>query len=198
MNIKIFFCEPSGNVRRSLRRYANGPCVGGQYSYHDASVMLDETQDKKSASGDLWPHDDPRWPKKCAHCGYQFKDDDNWQLFHDALYRRIDTGEILPWKEMPVGAVRELTWLHDRDEWVGPDGRSLACKTPGGEWYIDSRAKNCTLPDDKVHKCWVRHGKPEDGTLHVDKNGVTCAAGAGSIMAGNYHGFLHHGHLTEC
>lgn len=59
-------------------------------------------------------------------------------------------------------------------------------------------ASNCTMPDDKNHKCWVRHGRPEDGTLHVDKNGHTCAAGAGSIVAGNYHGFLHNGHLTPC
>jgi len=49
-----------------------------------------------------------------------------------------------------------------------------------------------------VHRCWVRHGRPEDGTLHVDKNGVTCAAGAGSIVAGNFHGFLHGGFLTSC
>jgi len=63
---------------------------------------------------------------------------------------------------------------------------------------IDSRASNCTMPDDNAHRCWVRHGRPEDGTLHVDKNGLTCAAGGGSILAGNYHGFLHHGHLVEC
>ena len=35
-----------------------------------------------------------------------------------------------------------------------------------------------------------------DGTLHVDKNGVTCAAGAGSIALPNLHGFLHNGHLA--
>jgi hypothetical protein len=61
---------------------------------------------------------------------------------------------------------------------------------------IDSRASNCTLPNDREHKCWIRHGTPPD--LTVDKNGKTCAAGAGSIQLGNYHGFLRNGHLEEC
>jgi hypothetical protein len=42
----------------------------------------------------------------------------------------------------------------------------------------------------------VRHGRPEDGTLHVDKNGVTCASGGGSIMMADFHGFLHNGNIT--
>ena len=52
------------------------------------------------------------------------------------------------------------------------------------------------MPGDDVHRCWVRHGRPEDGTLHVDKNGQTCAAGAGSIQTHNWHGFLHNGVLS--
>jgi hypothetical protein len=34
---------------------------------------------------------------------------------------------------------------------------------------------------------------PKTGRLHVDKNGNTCAAGAGSIITGKWHGFLHNG-----
>ena len=69
------------------------------------------------------------------------------------------------------------------------------CKLPNGrEWDIDSRCSNCTLPDDRIHRCWVRHGEPPN--IHVDKNGHTCSAGAGSILAGDYHGFLHNGELT--
>lgn len=80
---------------------------------------------------------------------------------------------------------------------VGDDGRSLVVRCPDGhDWMIDSRASNCTLPKNDTHHCWVRHGKPEDGTLHVDKNGATCAAGAGSI--GKWHGFLHGGRFTGC
>ena len=74
-------------------------------------------------------------------------------------------------------------------------GPQLTVVCPNGhEWNIDSRASNCTMPYDYEHRCWVRHGEPPD--IHVDKQGHTCAAGAGSIQAADYHGFLHHGTLT--
>ena len=38
---------------------------------------------------------------------------------------------------------------------------------------------------------------PRTGNVHVDKSGDTCAAGAGSILIGGYHGFLHNGYLTD-
>lgn len=74
------------------------------------------------------------------------------------------------------------------------DGDALWVQTPGGSWCIDSRASNCTMPYDYDHRCWIRHGEPPNVT--VDKNGKTCAAGAGSIQCGNYHGFLQNGALT--
>jgi len=98
----------------------------------------------------------------------------------------------------------------------GPDGRTLIVRCPDGhDWMIDSRASNCGSPcatcgvkyrdhgksshdyvdSQPTHHCWVRRGKPEDGTLHVDKNGHTCDAGAGSIQTPSWHGFLHHGEL---
>jgi hypothetical protein len=64
----------------------------------------------------------------------------------------------------------------------------------GGTWDIDSRASNCTMPYDYAHRCWIRHGEPP--ALTVDKAGVTCQAGAGSIQCGDYHGFLQNGVLT--
>lgn len=75
------------------------------------------------------------------------------------------------------------------------EGPQLTVVCPNGaEWTIDSRASNCTLPYDYEHRCWVRHGDPPNVT--VDKNGLTCAAGGGSIQAGDYHGFLQNGVLT--
>jgi hypothetical protein len=50
------------------------------------------------------------------------------------------------------------------------------------------------MPDDGEHRCWVRHGEPP--RITVDKNGPTCQAGAGSILAGDYHGFLRDGAFT--
>jgi len=111
----------------------------------------------------------------------------------------------------------DLDWLREtfagsaRSLWPGPsptdptlpaahpsysftDGPALWVQTPGGGWCIDSRASNCTMPYDYAHRCWVRHGEPPDIT--VDKNGVTCQAGAGSIQCGSYHGFLQGGVLT--
>lgn len=201
--VRVFFCEELPRLRRSLRRYRSSEqkCPGpkGGMGYCNAAVAIDEVDDADDiTSGDLWPHDDPRWPQFCEGCALPFGDDEPWQLFHDRLYRRLDTGAVTTWREAPIGAVRNCTWLADRVGYRGPDGRCLEVKLPGGHsWIIDSRAKNCTLPNDLEHKCWVRHGRPEDGSLHVDKNGRTCSAGAGSIVSPNWHGFLHHGVLSE-
>lgn len=129
-------------------------------------------------------------------------------------YVRPDTGELMV-SPLPVGAVYAAEgWGHGpqnwrtkradgRDQYVTRvnevDGRVLVCVCPDGHpWTIDARASNCTMPDDDEHWCWVRHGSAEAGTLHVDKNGVTCAAGAGSIATGKWHGFLHGGQLVTC
>lgn len=99
---------------------------------------------------------------------------------------------------LPPGGVWEGLDLEGKPlEPTGPDGRQLWVVLPNGHvWCIDGRASNCTMPDDDEHRCWVRHGSPEDGTLTVDKAGHTCKAGAGSILAGNYHGFLEDGALV--
>lgn len=88
----------------------------------------------------------------------------------------------------------------------GSDGCSIVCITPRTEppnpsdvgwWFIDSRANNCTKRGDHhpmKHRCWVRHGTVGD-PLTVDKNGDTCAAGAGSIQCASWHGFLQNGVL---
>lgn len=197
---RVFFCEETGRVRRWLRRYVSSgveKCAAAPNGYHNARAPIDEVEMPADRTiGDVWPHGDPRWPTACV-CGRPFTDDDPWQLTWDMIYRRSDSGEVGIWEDMPVGAVRELSWLRSRTHMIGPDGRAIECKTPGGDWWIDNRASNCTMPDDRVHRCWVRHGRPEDGTLHVDKNGHTCAAGAGSIALPKWHGFLHNGVLSE-
>lgn len=111
------------------------------------------------------------------------------------IYRRLDTGETMRRRDVPVGAMWFGNEKYKDDYPLGPDGRTLFVKTPGGDWCIDSRANNCTMPGDDVHRCWVRHG--EAPNITVDKNGHTCNAGAGSIIVGNYHGFLQNGFLTE-
>lgn len=73
-----------------------------------------------------------------------------------------------------------------------PCEHHLMAVTPDGHWWdIDGRANNCTLKADKRHRCWVRHGEPPHIT--VDKAGLTCQAGAGSIQTPDWHGFLSNG-----
>jgi hypothetical protein len=86
------------------------------------------------------------------------------------------------------------SWLPKDMYWDNKTDEHLMVITPGGEWCIDSRASNCTLPNDRLHRCWVRHGEPPNIT--VDKAGHTCSAGGGSIISGNYHGFLRNGQFT--
>lgn len=115
------------------------------------------------------------------------------------LFGRPGEEEHLTVDELPAGAAW-WTPTMGRSR-TGPDGKGLYVKTPGGLWFVDGRANNCTRPEDNEHRCWVRHGSPEDGTLHVDKDGDTCGCGS-SIGQGPgfsaYHGFLHHGHLVSC
>jgi hypothetical protein len=82
----------------------------------------------------------------------------------------------------------DATWMTRK----GLDDRSLFVILPNRkEWAIDERATNCTLPKDNNHRCWIRTGEPP--VITAGKKGPTCAAGAGSIRAGDYHGFLEDG-----
>lgn len=104
--------------------------------------------------------------------------------------RASETPHIYRW------GVDEETGMPNRaPSFTFTDGPHLCVMTPGGRWNIDSRASNCGLPYDLEHRCWVRHGEPPNVT--VDKNGLTCTAGGGSIQAGPYHGFLRDGSLTD-
>ncbi len=193
-------------MRVKLRRYSrnNTPdCCSaypGKYSYHTVGTPICEEPIERNAQGaitnglkPLPPKDDPHWPKQCT-CGYVFQDDDHWQRFDEQLFRRVDTGEEMTIAEAPAGAMWEAPWL---DQFHVPQGEhNLMVKTPGGDWDIDSIASNCTMPEDvrqEKHHCWIRHGVAPDIT--VDKQGTTCGAGAGSIQAGSYHGFLRNGWL---
>jgi hypothetical protein len=123
------------------------------------------------------------------------------------IWRRVDTGEIQKRiHDFGVGAMWRADWYWTERtndagqkiygwDWDNQMEPPLVVHTPGGDWIIDSRASNCTMPEEQTHRCWVRHGEPPN--VHVDKNGHTCGAGAGSIMVGSYHGFLHHGELTD-
>jgi hypothetical protein len=194
MPTKVFFCAALPTARRKLRVYESRTCGVLGCGFCDASIPLDVVDKTRAVSRDSRPSEyEGQWPASCDSCKTPFTAAAKYQVFSEWQYRRSDNGEIVYLRTLPVGAVYDAVW----DSRKGPDGRALVCQTPGGSWSIDNRASNCTMPGDDEHRCWVRHGRPEDGTLHVDKNGHTCAAGAGSIVAGSYHGFLHNGFLTD-
>jgi hypothetical protein len=215
---KITWLEPTDRERQWLRRYTSSDkhkCEGTGSSYCNAMFELGEADILYTADGYIAgdrdsrkpPESDPHWPQTCAACGRPFGADDPYQLFGKQIYVCEATGERSTLDKASVGACWDAWWISERrrdgptgcGRNVGPDHRSLVVKLPGNhDWHIDSRASNCTKPDDGEHFCWVRHGRPEDGSLHVDKDGNTCSAGAGSIAVPGFHGFLHHGVLRDC
>ena len=147
---------------------------------------------------------DPRWPKQCK-CGFEFEEKHR-QLFPLRLYADANGRELVIHSNpelgcvAPPGAMWWETWLHDDDGkcWArdncDPRGHLVVRLPNGSDWDVMGRASNCPLKNDRNHFCWVMHGEPPMVT--VDKAGRTCAAGAGSILSGNYHGFLRNGRLT--
>lgn len=126
------------------------------------------------------------------------------------LMRCADTGEVRENHEWGPGAMFWAPWM---DGIYSPQlEHVLIVRTPGGDWTVDSEANNCTKPNrprsarrgrhevygryQEDHHCWIIHGTVPEIT--VDKNGITCGAGAGSIGQAKWHGFLTAGYLEEC
>ncbi len=205
MSVETYLVEPNGFARLHLRRYASStnttPCTTSPFRYHD--IMVDVGTVATWYLRDRWftdlagphtPGDHPMWPERCS-CGYAFTDADPYQVFEDVLY--APKGEVgaaaFPLRNAPPGAM----WFSATD----PCHHEPRCSEhlivvcpDGASWSIDSRATNCALPDDRVHRCWVHSGEPT--RITVDKNGRTCAAGGGSIQTPGYHGFLINGSFT--
>lgn len=222
MPIICFFLEPTKTIRRWLRVYSESEASGHSASYHEARAFLDDFETESATDftpafpDDLIPRSDSRWPIKCEECDFVFPEGDRRQIYSDRLFKRQDTGEVLPLREAGPGAMYDAFWLAEIEAFRGPDGRSLIVIAPNGlEWAVDGFANNCDSPcancgkpfhqcqgscpegfkDSHPHKCWVRHGEPPKIT--VDKDGITCGAGAGSIQVGGFHGFLRDGIFVE-
>lgn len=191
------------------------PCKDGD-AFHQAFEWIDwgPVDDREFAN-----HRDthvPKWPTHCDKCGLKvpctfedrmkYSQNDGtgagFQIWYEDTYNTA-SGKPEPGDIFYDDACQRLKDEDDepghchqtRKPWTNCNGRHLIGVLPNGRhWDIDSRCNNCGLPDDTVHRCWVRHGDPEKGELvHVDKKGLTCNAGGGSILIPQWHGFLRSG-----
>lgn len=212
--VQTFWLEPTEQVAVGLRRYTVGEggfdCAHGHhralvYTGREPAIYDDRDGRRVRLNGltDV-PRDDPAWPTKCEDCAYEFTAEDHWQRWTELLWERTDTGELRVLHQnaqapgapsAEPGASWDAWWMPFQRN---PDGIYLMVRLPDGhDWTVDSRASNCTLPHDGEHRCWVRHGDPRECKVTVDKDGLSCSAGAGSIASPKWHGFLRNGVLVE-
>ena len=185
-------------TRAFLRVYWGEGCKS--YGCHNAMIPLIDSDKKEDWNLGGKPEDYPKgmWPVKCDHCGAEVSKDTNYQIHRARLYDN-ETGEPQPGDMFWAPWYHEPEWKHFYCKWDNCNdqlGHLIVILPNGDKWDTDGRASNCTMPEDRLHRCWVKHGEPPNVT--VDKNGNTCQAGAGSILSGDYHGFLHNGELTNC
>lgn len=152
----VFFTAPSGRTRLSLRRYTMDVavrCSHPMYGFgHNAEVPIEPRESRygemcesgRGKYGGVWSAwefaGDPRWPKVCTGCGYEFKDSDSRDLMQDEVYVRADggLGEFSN-RSPPVGMMWDQFWMEDKYSsvdggpgWtnIGSDGLALAIAVP--------------------------------------------------------------------
>ncbi len=196
MTLKARFAKEVG-TRAFLRVYWGNSCIA-DHSYHNAELPLTKSimvGDWK-LGGEIDAYPDERWPTKCDRCSVPVSEDAKRQVSTKRLYNtpsgKLEPGDLY-WADWFASKEGEGCTFHDNC-----DGTHLHAILPNGRmWDIDGRASNCTKKEERSHRCWVRTGEPPNVDVGKGKKGSdTCAAGAGSIASGSYHGFLRNGVFT--
>ncbi len=89
----------------------------------------------------------------------------------EAVYRRVDTGEVMRASALPPGAIWRLAGDPGFAGSSSPHGEhSLVVVTPGGLWRIEGRDAGCDMrahdPDYSRHTCRVYTGVAPRITVH--------------------------------
>lgn len=192
MGVPLFIAEPAGKYQRELRRFCwpnKGQDCPAEHDYvdregkryprsHDASAVIDEVEGEPGTHGDLWPHDDPRWPTTCERCGYAFVETDVWQLNEWRLYlnprdstlfvdhpsrpgRPVGACIRIPWADQHYGANSWKVILPDGGEWI-----TTQTATGGGTWTVTGEVPNISVTPSIWHNAphgW--HGHIQNGEL---------------------------------
>jgi len=207
-NIPLRYLREVG-TRAVLRVFWDGDGACGDRGYHDGVIHLADSDriEDFELGGDPSDHPAQCWPDHCDACGAARPaglPSHAFQVFHSRLYEAPDR-TIVEERAMSPGDCFHSTWTHDDKTgacWYWDD-----CSEPhlnvvlphGGSWDVMSRANNCDRKEDRRHRCWCAHGDPSRGELvTVDKVGVTCGAGGGSILSRGYHGVLQRSILRRC
>ncbi|HWY34292.1 MAG TPA: hypothetical protein VNX68_06565, partial [Nitrosopumilaceae archaeon] len=83
-------------------------------------------------------------------------------------WKRADNGLVLPnTSNFGLGAMWYATWYPKNMTWDNETEPHLIVAAPSNtDWDIDSRCSNCGSPNDRLHRCWVRHGVPPNITVN--------------------------------
>lgn len=203
MAVQTYWLERSGWGVPTLSAYTSHdevPCPAHEYG-HWGHARLPRQAEADYDSKALWADLATPWPTTCDYCGAVFNDGIWYRSSgFEHLYCRKDTGEELLLRDVTPGALYFAPWL-DRIFTPQREHCINVVLPDGSTWTIDSCANNCPFKDtdysQQAHHCWVIEPDSDLDHLTVSKNGVTCAAGAGSILTSQWHGFLRNGLLVE-
>ena len=114
LDVECFWCEPLPIADVTLRRYHQhkhdasvfiGTC---EWPLENPAAICDPNLRHYNIGMSVTPND-PRFPKKCSGCDYQFTASDDDTVNIDRRFRRVDTGEIFNHENpMPVGT---MSWV---------------------------------------------------------------------------------------